>query len=598
MDGTELTGPPGSTGPGGPTEPPELPGPGGPTEPPELPGPGRPTGIDKNLTRYGDTEFSRYMRRAFLSSAGYDPDDLGRPIIGIADTSSDYTTCHRDMPALVDGVRRGVTQAGGLPLAFPTISLAETQLSPTSMLFRNLMAMGTEEMIRSQPMDGVVLLGGCDKTVPAQLMAAASSGVPAISLVTGAMRTGSWQGERLGACTDCRRYWLRHRAGEIGREEIGEIEQALCPTGGTCMVMGTASTMACITATLGLMLPGGATPLSGSADRLRQAVATGRRIVELAKDGAGPARFLTRASFVNAAIVLAAVGGSTNAVIHLVAIARRAGVELNLEDIHEAARETPVLVNCKPVGTGYMEDFHKAGGLPVLWKALESRLDPDALNVNGAALGAILKETPPPAGWQDTIGTLENPVGPTGALVVLRGTLAPDGALIKRAAASADRQRHRGPAAVFESPDDVAARIDDPGLGLTPDHVLVMRNAGPVAMGMPEAGSLPIPAYLAKKGVVDMVRVSDARMSGTAYGTVVLHCCPEAAVGGPLALVRDGDEIELDVERRRLDLRVPAEELDRRRAEHVPPPVPDRGWRRLYAEHVLPAHLGADLDFL
>ncbi len=556
------------------------------------------TGIDRNLTRYGDTEFSRYMRRAFLSSAGYDADDLNRPIIGIADTSSDYTTCHRDMPALLEGVRRGITQAGGLALAFPTISLAETQLSPTSMLFRNLMAMGTEEMIRSQPMDGVVLLGGCDKTVPAQLMAAVSAGVPAISLVTGAMRTGSWHGDRLGACTDCRRYWLRHRAGEIDREEIGEIEQALCPTGGTCMVMGTASTMACITATLGLMLPGGATPLSGSADRLRQAVMTGRRIVDLARDGQSPDRFLTVASFKNAAIVLAALGGSTNAVIHLIAIARRAGVELTLEDLHEAARETPVLVNCKPVGTGYMEDFHKAGGLPVLWKALQSRLNLDAINVNGLALGEMLKDTPSPAGWQDNIGTLEHPIGPPGALVVLRGTLAPDGALIKQAAAASDLQRHRGPAAVFESPDDVAARIDDPVLGLTPDHVLVMRNAGPVAMGMPEAGSLPIPAYLARKGVVDMVRVSDARMSGTAYGTVVLHCCPEAAVGGPLALVRNGDIIELDVAQRRLDLCVSEEELTRRKTSHVPPPSPERGWRRLYAEHVLPAHLGADLDFL
>lgn len=555
-------------------------------------------GIDRNLTRYGDTEFSRFLRRAFLSSAGYDGEDLSRPIIGVADTSSDFNTCHRDMPALVEGVRRGIAQAGGLALVFPTISLAETLLSPTSMLFRNLMAMGTEEMIRSQPMDGVVLLGGCDKTVPAQLMAAVSAGLPAVSLVTGAMRTGSWQGERLGACTDCRRYWLRHRAGEIGREEIGEIEQSLCPTGGTCMVMGTASTMACLTATLGLMLPGGATPLSGSGDRLRQAVMTGRRIVELTHCGTEPRDYLTRASFHNASVVLAALGGSTNAVIHLIAIARRAGVTLTLEDLHEAARNTPVLVNCKPVGTGYMEDFHKAGGLPVLWKTLESRLDLDAMNVNGVSLGEILENTSPPAAWQDTIGTLESPIGPPGALVVLRGSLAPDGALIKRAAAALDRQRHRGPAAVFESPDDVAARIDDPKLGLTPDHVLVLRNAGPVAMGMPEAGSLPIPAYLAKKGVMDMVRVSDARMSGTAYGTVVLHCCPEAAVGGPLALVRDGDLVELDVEERRLDLCVPEEELARRKAEHVPPPTPDRGWRRLYAEHVLPAHLGADLDFL
>ena len=553
-------------------------------------------GIDKNLTRYGDTEFSRYMRKAFLSSAGYDSEDLNRPIIGIADTSSDYTTCHRDMPELVKAVKRGITQAGGLPLVFPTISLAETQLSPTSMLFRNLMAIGTEEMIRSQPMDGVVLMGGCDKTVPAQLMAAVSAGVPAISLVTGAMRTGNWRGDRLGACTDCRRYWLRYRAGELKENEIREVELSLCPTGGTCMVMGTASTMACLTATLGLMLPGGATPLSGSADRLRQAVKSGRRIVELVTTKEAPKKFLSKAAFYNSAIVLAALGGSTNAVIHLIAIARRAGVRLTLEDIHKAASETPVLVDCKPVGSGYMEDFHKSGGLPVLWKALASKLDLATTNVNGMSLGQILENTPTPAPWQDTIGTLDKPIGPAGALVVLRGTLAPEGALIKRGAATPDRQCQRGPAAVFESPDDVANRIDDPNLNLTPDHILVLRNAGPVAMGMPEAGSLPIPAYLARRGVVDMVRVSDARMSGTAYGTVVLHCCPEAAVGGPLALVRDGDIIQLD--NRRLDLCVDENELKRRKALFAPPSTPESGWSRLYAEHVLPAHLGADLDFL
>ncbi len=555
-------------------------------------------GIDKNLTRYGDTGFSRFIRKAFLSSAGYDSNDLSRPIIGIADTSSDYTTCHRDMPQLVEHVKRGVTQAGGLALVFPTISLPETQLSPTSMLFRNLMAMGTEEMIRSQPMDGVVLMGGCDKTVPAQLMAAASAKIPAISVITGAMRTGSWQGDRLGACTDCRSYWLRHRAGTITDDEIKTIETALCPTGGTCMVMGTASTMACLTATLGLMLPDGPTPLSGSSDRLRQAVMSGRKIVELVKNNETPDRFLTRSSFYNATVVLAALGGSTNAVIHLIAIARRAGINLTLEDIHNAAADTPVLVDCKPVGKGYMEDFHNAGGLPILWKALETKLDLSTLNVNGMSIGELLKVTSPPAHWQTNIGTLQDPISDPGALVVLRGSLAPDGAIIKRGAASVELQHHKGPAIVFESPDDVATRIDDPRLRITPEHILVMRNAGPVAMGMPEAGSLPIPKYLAEKGVKDMVRVSDARMSGTAYGTVVLHCCPEAASGGPLALVKDGDIIELDVDKRKLDLCVNEEELSYRKTNYTPPTPPERGWRRLYAQHVLPANLGADLEFL
>jgi dihydroxy-acid dehydratase len=556
------------------------------------------SGIGRNLTAYGDPDFSRYIRGAFLASAGFDPEDLSRPIIGIADTSSDYTTCHRDMPALIDAVKRGVLEGGGLPLVFPTISLAETLLSPTSMLYRNLLAMSTEEMIRAQPMDGVVLVGGCDKTVPAQLMAAISTDLPAILLVTGAMRTGSWRGERLGACTDCRRYWLQYRAGALSAEEIKAVEGALCPTAGTCMVMGTASTMACLVATLGMMLPDGATPLSGTGDRLRQGVATGRASVDLARRGATPRSLLTRSSFLNAAAVLAALSGSTNGIIHLIAIARRAGIELTLEDIHQASQRIPVLVDCKPAGKGYMEDFHRAGGLPVLWKALAAELDLEAMTVSEQTLGQILARVHPPAPWQDTIRPLDNPVGPPGALCVLRGSLAPDGAVIKRAAASPGLLRHRGPAVVFESPDDAAARIDDPNLGITPEHVLVMRYAGPVALGMPEAGALPIPKRLAAQGVKDMVRISDARMSGTAYGTVILHCSPEAAVGGPLALVRDGDFIELDVEGRRVDLCVGEEELNRRRAAFTPPPLPARGWPHLYARHVLPAHLGADLDFL
>ncbi len=556
-----------------------------------------PTGIDRNLTHYADPGFSRYLRRAFLASAGYDEADLERPVVGIADTSSDYTTCHRAMPQLVEAVKRGVLEAGGLPLVFPTLSLGEILLSPTAMLYRNLMAMATEEMIAAQPMDAVVLLGGCDKTLPAQLMAVASASVPAIHLVAGPMLAGDWQGERLGACTDCRRYWAQHRAGALDAEEIAAVEQNLCPTAGTCMVMGTASTMACVTEALGLMLPGAATPPAVSGQRLRLGVATGRRAVALAADGRSARDMLTPAAFANALKVLAALSGSTNAVVHLLAIARRAGVDLSLDDFHAAAQQVPLLVDCKPAGTGYMEDLDKAGGVPVLLKALEPMLDLDAIGVSGQTLGALLQDVAAPGDWQTAIRTLDAPLGPASSLVVLKGSLAPDGAVLKKATSSPRLHKHRGPAIVFEGPDD-AERVDDPTLDITPEHVLVLRGAGPVALGMPEAGSMPLPKHLAAQGVTDMVRVSDGRMSGTAYGTVALHVAPEAAVGGPLALVRDGDLIELDVEAGRLDLLVPEETLARRRAEWVAPAAPARGWRRLYAESVLQANLGVDLDFM
>lgn len=555
-------------------------------------------GINGNLTSYGDREFSKYIRRAFLSSAGYDSEDLERPVVGIVNTSSDYNTCHREMPQMVEAVKRGVLEAGGLPLAFPTISLHEILVSPTTMLYRNLQALETEEMIRAQPMDAVVLLGGCDKTVPAQVMAAVSADVPAICVVAGPMMTGRWRGERLGACTDCRRYWSLYRAGKLSEEEIHEVETALCFTGGTCMVMGTASTMACLVEALGLMLPGGATAPHASGERLKNAVASGRRAVALAREGLRPSKILSRQAFMNALTVLMALAGSTNAVIHLLAIARRAGLELTLADFDRIARRVPVLVDCKPTGTGYMEDFHSAGGVPVLLKALEPLLDTSVVGVTGQPLEELLRRVPPPGAWQNTIRTLDRPLRGPGAIAVLKGSLAPDGAVIKASAATPSLLRHRGPAIVFDSPEEVAARIDDPSLGITPEHVIILRNAGPVGAGMPEAGSMPIPRYLAEKGVRDMVRVSDARMSGTAYGTVVLHCAPEAAVGGPLALVQNGDLVELDVEERRLDLLVPEDELRRRRAHFVPPPLPARGWRRLYAEHVLQANLGADLDFL
>lgn len=554
-------------------------------------------GIERNLTSYGDREFSKYMRRAFLASAGYDRDDLHRPIVGIVDTSSDYNTCHRQMPEMVQAVKRGVLEAGGLPLAFPTISLHEILTSPTTMLFRNLAAMDTEEMIRAQPMDAVVLLGGCDKTVPAQLMGAISADVPFVSVVAGPMLTGSWRGQRLGACTDCRRFWAQYRAGALTDAEIHEVEQSLCATGGTCMVMGTASTMAAVTEALGLMVPGGASPPHPSGERLLRCVESGRCAVRLAKTTLRPSALLSRESFLNALTVLAALGGSTNAIVHLLAMARRANIPLSLDDFDKAARKTPLLVDCKPAGAGYMEDLHRAGGVPVLLKELAPLLHLDTLTVMGETLGALLEDVPGAGSWQTTIRTLEHPLGPTGALAVLHGSLCPDGAVIKAAAATPALMKHRGPAIIFESAED-AQRIDDPGLAITQNHVMILRNCGPVGTGMPEAGSLPIPKYLAAQGIKDVVRVSDARMSGTAYGTVALHCAPEAAVGGPLALVRNGDLIELNVEERRLDLLVEPAELERRRREWAPPAKPERGWRRLHVEHVLQAHLGADMDFL
>lgn len=557
-----------------------------------------PRGIARNITSYGDAEFSKYMRRAFLASAGFDAVDLDRPIVGIVDTSSDYNTCHRQMPEMVAAIKRGVLEAGGCPFSFPTISLHEILTSPTTMLFRNLAAMDTEEMITAQPMDSVVMLGGCDKTVPAQLMAAASANIPAISVVSGPMLSGYWRGERLGACTDCRRYWAQYRAGQLTAQEIRELEEALCFTGGTCMVMGTASTMACVTEALGIMLPGGATPPMSSGERLRHCAAAGRCAVDIARTERRPRDILTRGAFLNALTVLMALGGSTNAVVHLLAIARRAGVPLTLGDFDTVSRRVPLLVDCKPAGKGYLEDMHFAGGMPALLKALEPLLDLSAPMITGQTMGGYLRDVAPPGAWQTTIRTIDAPLGATGALAVIQGSLAPDGAVLKVAAASKHLMKHRGPAIVFESAEEAVQRIDDPALGITPDHVMVLRNAGPVGAGMPEAGSLPIPKYLAREGVKDMVRISDARMSGTAYGTVVLHCAPEAATGGPLAWVHDGDLIELDVDARRVDLLVEEPELERRRAAFVPRPLPARGWRRLYAEHVLPANLGADLDFL
>ena len=557
-------------------------------------------GLGRGLTHYGDPDFARYLRRSFAKSMGYSDDLLSRSIVGIANSASGFNNCHRHFPELIEAVRRGVLAAGGLPLEFPTISLGEVFLSPTSLMFRNLMAMDVEEMIRAQPMDAVVLVGGCDKTVPAQLMGAASADIPAIQLVAGPMMTGRHRGERLGACTDCRRFWSRYRAGKIDEAEIDAVEETLATTAGTCAVMGTASTMACIAEALGMMLPGTAAIPAVHAARLRAAEATGRRAVELAAAGIRPSRIITRASLGNALRVLLAIGGSTNAVIHLTAIAGRLGLPLPLAWLNELSEATPVLVDLKPSGSHYMEDFFAAGGVGAVLRELEPLLDLDCQTAAGETLGERLAHEEPYVDRR-VIRSFDDPIEPRGGLVALFGSLAPGGALLKRSAADSRLFEQEGRAVVFSSLEDLAARIDDPALEVGAGDFLVLQNAGPRSgSGMPEAGYLPIPAKLARQGVADMVRLSDARMSGTAFGTVILHLTPEAAVGGPLGLVRSGDRIRLSVSGRRLDLLVDEAELDRRRAAAGTPIFarPQRGYAKLYAEHVLQADQGCDFDFL
>ncbi|HVH74739.1 MAG TPA: dihydroxy-acid dehydratase [Stellaceae bacterium] len=555
-----------------------------------------PVGIARGLTNYGDPDFALYLRRSFARSMGYSSDILARPIIGIADSSSGFNNCHRHFPELIEAVKRGVLAAGGLPVAFPTISLGEVFLNPTSLMFRNLMAIDTEEMIRAQPMDAVVLAGGCDKTVPAQLMGALSAGRPAIGLVAGPMLTARWRGERLGACTDCRRFWAKYRAGEIAAADIDDIEGNLATTAGTCAVMGTASTMASLAEALGMILPGTAAIPAVHADRLRAAEATGRAAMALAKSGLTPERIVTPAAVENALRVLMAIGGSTNAVIHLTAIAGRAGIELDLHRLNEVSESTPVIVDLKPTGPHYMEDLFAAGGIGAVMRELKPLLNLDCVTVSGESLAERLAA---PAGPVDrsVIRPLAEPLQQNGGLVALFGSLAPKGAIFKRSAADPQLFEKEGRAVVFSSLEDLSARIDDPGLDVTPEDFLVLQNAGPASpSGMPEAGYLPIPQKLARAGVKDMVRISDARMSGTAYGSIVLHVTPDAASGGPLAKVENGDRIHLSVKERRLDLLVAPEELARRTI--VSPPIPERGYARLYRQQILQADRGCDFDFL
>jgi dihydroxy-acid dehydratase len=557
-----------------------------------------PKGLRRNTSNYGDRDFALYLRRSFAKSMGYSQAMLDKPVVGIADTGSDFNNCHRTAPELVEAVKRGVLAAGGLPLAFPTVSLCEPSLSPCSMHYRNLMALDTEAMLAAQPMDAAVLVGGCDKTVPAQLMAAVSAGTPSVMLVTGPMLAQAFEGERLSACTDCRRYWARYRAGEVQRERIDEIEGKLATTAGTCGVMGTASTMACIAATLGFMPLAAASAPAVHADRLRMAEEAGAQAGRLIAKPVPPAALVTAESVENAARVLLALGGSTNAVVHLAAIAGRAGLALDLARLDALSEETPVLVDLKPTGEGYMEDFHAAGGMRALLWELRDLLHLDTPDLDGVPLRDRIGDG---RHYVDRriIRARDNPISPVGGIVTLRGSLAPEGAILKRSAATPSLFETEARCLVFDGLEDLANRIDDPGLDVTPADVLVLKGAGPRSpAGMPEAGYLPIPKKLARQGVKDMVRISDCRMSGTAFGTIVLHVAPEAAVGGPLALAETGDRIRLSVKERRLDLLVDEAELARRRAAWTPLPAPARGWDRLVHEQVTQAPLGADLAFL
>ena len=554
-------------------------------------------GLRRGLTNYGDRDFAAYLRRSFAHSMGLSREMLEKPIIGIAMTPSGFNNCHRMMPDLVEAVSRGVLAAGALPRPFPTTSLGEVFLSPTSMVYRNLMSMDTEEMVRAQPMDAVVLIGGCDKTVPAQLMGAASADVPSIQLVTGPMSTGRHRGERLGACTDCRRFWSRYRAGEIDKDEIDRVEVRLASTAGTGAVMGTASTMAIIAEVLGMSLPGTAAIPAVAAERLVAAEESGKAAVSMLSNPIKPSEIITEKSVENALRVLMAVSGSTNAVLHLAAVAGRRGIRISDSRLNDISEETPVLVDLKPVGKGYMEDFHAAGGVGGVLRELKPLLHLDTMNILGQTLEDRLSE---PLEWVDreVIRSFNDPISPQGGLITLSGNIAPQGAIFKRAAATPSLFESEGRAVVFENLEDLANRIDDPELDITEGDIMVLKNAGPVAAGMPEAGYLPIPKKLARAGVKDIVRISDARMSGTAFGTIVLHIAPETARGGPLASVQTGDRIRLSVKEKSIELLVDDEEIARRLADYRSPALPPRGYRGLYARMVTQAPEGCDFTFL
>ena len=557
------------------------------------------SGMYKNLTNYGDSEFSIFLRKAFIKGMGYSEEMLNKPIIGITNTYSDYNPCHGNVPDLIKSVKAGILSSGAIPLEFPTISIHESFAYPTSMYLRNLMSIDTEEMMKAQPMDACVLIGGCDKTVPAQLMGAFSANIPAIQLVTGPMLTGSHRGERVGACTDCRGYWAKFRAEEIDLDEINEVNNQLVPTVGTCGVMGTASTMALITEALGMMISNGASAPAVSAERRRIAEETGKVAVEIANKSFNPKSFLTLKNFKNALTVLSAIGGSTNGIVHLTAMAGRLGIDIDLNEFDKMTKDTPMIVDLKPSGSGYMEDLFKSGGLPRILNELKDYLYLDAISITGETVKEIIEKNK--YNWkQEVIRKVENPIFDKGSIAVLKGNLAPKSAIIKQSAASKELLAHEGVVEVFENLEDLANRIDSDDLNVTKDSILVLKNIGPIgAPGMPEAGLIPIPKKLAKQGVKDMVRISDGRMSGTAAGTIILHVCPEAAAGGTLDIVESGDIIKLDVKQRLLELKLSDEEIaNRKKSKKSNTEMKRRGYDKIFHESVLQADKGADFDFL
>ncbi|MDC1055828.1 dihydroxy-acid dehydratase [bacterium] len=557
------------------------------------------SGMYKNLTNYGDSEFSIFLRKAFIKGMGYSEEMLNKPIIGITNTYSDYNPCHGNVPDLIKSVKAGILSSGAIPLEFPTISIHESFAYPTSMYLRNLMSIDTEEMMKAQPMDACVLIGGCDKTVPAQLMGAFSANIPAIQLVTGPMLTGSHRGERVGACTDCRGYWAKFRAEEIDLAEINEVNNQLVPTVGTCGVMGTASTMALITEALGMMISNGASAPAVSAERKRIAEETGKVAVEIASKSFNPKSFLTLKNFKNALTVLSAIGGSTNGIVHLTSMAGRLGIDIDLNEFDKMTKDTPMIVDLKPSGSGYMEDLFKSGGLPRILNELKDYLYLDAITVTGETIKEIIDKNK--YNWkQEVIRKVENPIFGKGSIAVLKGNLAPRSAIIKQSAASKELLAHEGVVEVFENLEDLANRIDSDDLNVTKDSILLLKNIGPIgAPGMPEAGLIPIPKKLAKQGVKDMVRISDGRMSGTAAGTIILHVCPEAAAGGTLDIVKSGDIIKLDVKQRLLELKLSDEEIAiRKKSKKSNTEIERRGYDKIFHESVLQADKGADFDFL
>ncbi|HUV14057.1 MAG TPA: IlvD/Edd family dehydratase [Acidobacteriota bacterium] len=540
-----------------------------------------------------------FVHRSWLKSEGFPRDVFdGKPVIGICNSWSETANCNAHLRQVAEAVKRGVWEAGGFPLEFPTISLAETLLKPTAMLYRNLMAMDVEEMISGNPLDGVVLLCGCDKTTPAQLMGAASADLPAIMVPGGPMLSGRWKDQEIGSGTDVFRFWDLCRAGRMSEEEYVEIESSMSRSAGHCMVMGTASTMTSLAEVLGMTLPSCANIPAADSRRMAIAQESGRRAVDLVKEDLRPSQILTKEAFQNAIRVCMAMGGSTNAVIHLCAIAGRLDIQLSLDEFDRISRETPMLVNVKPSGEYLMEDLFYAGGVPALMNEIQESLHTDAITVTGRSIGENIAAAK--IHNLDVIRPTSNPLNPEGGIAVLKGNLAPAGALLKQTAATPELLVHSGPAVVFENREDLLSRIDSPELEVTAESVLVLRNAGPKgAPGMPEWGQLPIPKKLLEQGVEDMVRLSDARMSGTSYGTVVLHVAPESAEGGPLAIVRDGDIVELNVPERRLHLQVSNEEIAARLEEWKPPkPHYRSGYGRLFLDHVSQAPDGCDFDFL